>query len=128
MKLKWKDQDWWGRSIWKMMNPNPVFPFQMIVMMKTQRNVKVLFPIEEVWYFQKLTNDIVSQLEEIKEDGSSCEKAITPIQEENEEDIPINLNKTTTFSNNGDILDTEDDDNSISDTASMISRFDFERR
>ena len=67
-------------------------------------------------------------MEEIKEDGSSCEKAITPIQEENEEDIPINLNKTTTFSNNGDILDTEDDDNSISDTASMISRFDFERR
>lgn len=71
-------------------------------------------------------SSLASQLEEIKEDGSPLLERITPIQEsENEDDHPRNLfNKNTTpYSNNNDLEIDDNDNSSISDTVSIVSKF-----
>ena len=50
---------------------------------------------------------VVSQLEEIKEDGSSSERNIIPIEEEREDNMR-NMNQTATFSNDPHMLDIDD--------------------
>lgn len=83
---------------------------------------------------------LVSALEEIKEDELLGDGSITPIDEEDEDDLK-NMNKTTTFSNmNGFDIDDAGKNKvikfleinlyigSISDTNSVTSKFDYDKR